>query len=112
MFNDKASTNGNKLRMYRLHKDRNTTELYVSSSMNRYERSILSRLRTGSLPLEVETGMYNNVPLENRLCKQCQVCVEDEIHFTVDCPFYDDLRYTLFTLLRDEYSGLMTDPQL
>ena len=84
----------------------------MSYSMNQYEWSLLSRLRTGSLPLEVETGRYNNVPLENRLRKQCQVCVEDEIHFTVDCPFYDDLRYTSFILLRDVYSGFDDRPSI
>ncbi len=112
LFDDKDNLNGNKLRTYRLHKDRNTTEPYVSCSMNRYERSILSRLRTGSLPLEIETGRYKKVPLDERICKLCQESIEDEIHFIVDCQFYNDLRYSMFALLNEEFTDFDTRPSI
>ena len=45
MFNDKGCQNGNKLRTFRLHKDRLEIEPYVSGNLNRYERSVLAKLR-------------------------------------------------------------------
>ena len=99
LFNDAGCENGNKLRLYRLYKDRLDTEEYVHSNhINRYQRSVLARLRSGSLPLKIETGRYNKTPLKDRTCNSCQV-IEDEIHFIVDCKLYDDLRYELFNLV-------------
>jgi hypothetical protein len=45
-------------------------------------RSILTRFRISAL--EIETGCYTTpkTPLENRLCKQCNLSeIEDEEHF-------------------------------
>ena len=40
-----------------------------------------------TLPLEIETGWYKQVPLEERICNQCNASIEDEVHFLVDCHF-------------------------
>ena len=50
---------------------------------------------TKELTLAIETGRYAKppVPVENRLCFACNKnCVENENHFLLDCPLYDDLR--------------------
>lgn len=53
----------------------------------------LSRFRTGSHCLRVETGRWSNTPREDRLCECCNLAlVEDEHHFLFDCPFYCIIR--------------------
>lgn len=97
LFNDRNNPNGNKLRTYRLYKNELKSEPYVSVSMQRSHRSILAKFRSGSLPLFVETGRYNGVPLTDRICKLCQSRqIEDERHFLLTCDFYNDLRRTLY----------------
>ena len=57
-------------------------------------RKCLSRLRLSSHRLEVEVGRWvkpNKIPYENRKCRICNV-LEDEFHFLLECPLYDNLR--------------------
>ena len=68
-------------------------EKYVGISLSGYERSVLAQIRFGILKLHVETGRFNNIKLEDRLCQICnQNVVEDESHFLFECNAYDDLR--------------------
>ena len=104
LFNDKNCINGNKLRVYRLFKDRLGAEPYLKAHLTRYEQSILAKLRTGTLPLEVEVGRYKKKPLDMRLCSLCSSNqIEDETHFLIDCQFYDDLRYDMMQSLSKEF---------
>ena len=34
--------------------------------------------------------------MEQRTCFHCIDSVEDELHFLIDCPFYDDMRLKMF----------------
>ena len=97
LWNDTNKENGNKQRTYRLHKDTLEPEHHATQSIPRYKRCVLSKLCCGTLPLNIETGRYNNVKLCDRKCTLCQEnSIEDEIHFLVDCRFYNDLRCNLF----------------
>ena len=112
MLDDKNCPNGNKLRTYRMHKNRLNTEEYVKL-VSRYNRSTLAKLRCGSLPLNIETGRYNKVPLELRTCILCDANkIEDEIHFTIECKFYDDLRYAMLNEFNVKYNGFNQLPSL
>jgi hypothetical protein len=84
---------GNKLRTYRIFKKDCTPDI-----ISRSNRRNLTRLRCGVLPLHVETGRFNrpSTPLPDRLCQFCDK-IEDELHFLLHCPFYDDLRYSLLS---------------
>lgn len=98
LWNDSRQENGNKLRTYRLYKTELQTEVYVKLKMDRSHRRILSKFRSGSLPLNIETGRYSKpkVPLNERICKLCSKNVlEDEMHFLLVCEFYSDLRRAL-----------------
>ncbi len=87
-----------KLRTYIKFKDEYKTEPYVSVVQNRGHRSVLAQLRSGILPLAIETGRYSNIPPEFRLCLMCtEDVVEDETHFLLHCDLYADLRQLLFT---------------
>ena len=86
-----------KLRTYVTFKSGLHVEDYLYYVTNRRSRSLLGQFRMGILPLYVETGRFNNTPLERRLCTCCSLNeIEDEYHFLMICPKYDNLRHSLF----------------
>ena len=82
-----------KLRTYVKIKESYNVENYIILNMSRQERSILAQLRCGVLPLHIETGRFCNIPREKRTCNMCNDNhVEDELHFILQCPKYNDVR--------------------
>ncbi len=60
-------------------------------------RSSFSKFRFGVAPIRLETGRYEHLPVDQRLCEFCNDnAVEDELHVILKCTFYDDLREELF----------------
>ena len=78
---------------------------YLLIPLSRQQRSVLARLRSGTLALAIETGRYGQIPAENRLCKQCESgTVEDELHFLFVYPKHNIRRDELLpniTILND-----------
>ena len=71
----------------------NHTQTLVKSNLSRYQRSLLTQLKFGILPLKIETDRYQGVPLEERTCKICDSgMVEDEIHFMFQCNALNEHR--------------------
>ena len=98
-----------KIRIYTLYKDEYLTEPYVEYVVNRAHRSALAKFRYGILPRSVETGSFNVIPLEFRLCVFCDDnVVEDEYHFFFSCNLYNDLRSSLFDYLRQDVTDFDT----
>ena len=61
--------------------------------------SILTKLRSGTLRLNVEVGRYLNTQRENRICICCNMNVlEDEYHFVLSCPAYRSVRIEFLPL--------------
>ena len=53
----------------------------------------LSKLRCSIHKLKVERGRHESIAYEQRLCKLCNYnLVEDEFHFVMICPIYENLR--------------------
>ena len=74
-----------KLRAYKTFKSELKTEAYVKANvLNTRQRSTISKMRTGTYPLEIELGRYRGVPEENRLCKLCRCEPEIEEHFMLN----------------------------
>ena len=69
---------------------------YLKIVCNARHRTAMTRLRLRNNRLHVETGSWSNVnivPYNERYCKCCQSdCIEDEYHFVLECPCYNDLR--------------------
>ena len=84
-----------KLRTYKMFKSEYETENYLTVNLPIRHRSALAKFRCWVAPLRIETGRYERLPLESRLCSQCN-SVESECHVICDCPLYEDLRNTLF----------------
>ena len=61
--------------------------------------SLVAKLRrTGILPLNLEVGRFKNMLEDERVCELCELNeVENESHFRLYCPLYDELRNPLFT---------------
>ena len=86
-----------KLRTYIMFKEHFEIEPYLKNVINRGHRSSIAQLRAGILPLAIETGRFQNVPLEQRLCKLCTLdLIEDEVHLLFVCPIYVNFRNVLF----------------
>ena len=115
IWDDRNKPNGNKLRTYRLYKTEPELSEYVRTVKYRDHRRVLSKFRCGNLPLAIETGRYSKppTPLSDRICQVCAetrnvATLEDETHFLIDCPFYSDIRYKLFTLAEKDFSNFST----
>ena len=75
-----------KLRTYVLFRERESPNFLVRSNLPRYNRSLMSRLVCGILPLELEKGRYARQEREERVCKtRCKNVTEDEAHFLFSC---------------------------
>ena len=85
-----------KLRVYRQIKDSLCTENYVKLNLTRTERSCLAQLRSGTLPLRIETCRFVQLEENMRLCQLCNNGVENELHFLFKCSQYTEIRRMLF----------------
>ena len=100
LWNDKRSVGGNKLRTYRTFKSDLNTEFYISCNMPYKYRKALATFRCGVAPLQIETGRYYNIPLNERLCELCNTgVIEDEMHAILECPAFRDVRRDLFCFI-------------
>ena len=98
-----------KLRTYRIYKKELKFEIYLNMKENleqRRGRIELTRLRSGTSSLRIETGRYerkNNQLLQphQRLCLICnQNKVEDEYHFLFECSHYWKSRIEFFNRMK------------
>ena len=65
-------------------------------------RKVITKLRLGKLPLQIEKGRHTKpkTPLEKRICSYCNTnSIEDELHFIIYCPFYDEERKFLMNII-------------
>ena len=82
-----------KLRTYVKIHNFDSKQVIVRSNLTRYQRSLVTQLKMGILPLKFETDRYQGIPPENRLCKMCNLMTpEDEAHFMFVCPALDSIR--------------------
>ena len=89
-----------KLRSYIEFKENYCTEKYIMYNLDRYERSLMSQLRLGILPLRIETGRFKNEPVNERICMMCNNNnVESEYHFLFHCTAYNDQRQIFYNKL-------------
>ena len=92
---DKSGKGRNKLRRYCTYKQIFCVEKYCLLIMPPKHRSALSKFRCGVAPIRIETGRYENLKENERVCPFCN-CIEDEIHVLLYCNLYADVRQFLF----------------
>ena len=90
-----------KLRFFNLFKENYETKWFVKCIQNRKKRSILAQFRYSILPLSIETGRFQDIPIEYRYCLFCDDnLIESEYHFILHCTFYNELRFDFFNRVR------------
>ena len=98
-----------KLRTYAKHKLNIETENYLTLNINKYERSVFAKLRSGTLSLQIEKGRYSKKTLENRTCPVCNTnAIEDEIHFVINCDAFSAKRCSFFTYISNNVHQTFT----
>ena len=82
-----------KLRTYRSFKFNLATEKYLTVVTDYKFRKSLTKFRCSNHSLRIESDRKNNIDYENRICKlYTNGKVENEFHFLLECPFYENLR--------------------
>ena len=72
-------------------------EIYSTTIDSFFLRRELSKFRISHHNLMTEEGRQKGIPRELRICKSCDLgCVEDEYHFVIICPAYENLRKSLY----------------
>ena len=99
---------GNKLRTYARFKEDVGQEAYLSTNMKAATKSLLCRFRIGVAPLQVELGRRQPGGQGSRACPVCGYHREDEEHFLMGCPLYEELRPPLGNAVT---AALLSKPQ-
>ena len=98
IFQDKRkhSNQSNKLRVYRTFKTKYEYEDYLDTIRNTKHRITFTKLRISNHCLEIEKARHQRpyVKPEDRICRRCNKEKEDEIHFLLRCPIYQEIRNT------------------
>ena len=106
IFNDNKKSNcSNKLRTYRLFKNNFTFEPYLYWG-NYDKRRLITKFKISSHQLEIERGRYRNIPASQRICKLCNLEVEDELHFLLECPKSNKIRKEILEQLENKFNNL------
>ena len=93
-----AINNSSRLASYSHFKYEFKLEKYLSCITDKRYLIALSRLRTSSHDLAIETGRYTNIDRQYRICQHCNMgTIEDEYHFVLICPKFRDLRTRFFS---------------
>ena len=79
-----------KLRTYCKFKHSLKCEKYLTCVENSIFRKALSRFRLSSHDLHIEKGRELGIPPEQRVCPFNCNCIEDEYHFALECPKYEN----------------------
>ena len=83
------SSKGN---VYKIFKENLNLEQYFNILPEHIWTNLI-KFRTANHYLPIETGRWNNTPLENRLCTLCEMNdIGDEYHYLFICNFFTDQR--------------------
>ena len=61
----------------------------------RKHKSALAKFRIGVTPIKLETGRYENISVDRRICPICKTAVECEKHVLQSCNSYEHIRSPL-----------------
>ena len=84
------------LTLYREIKSTFEISPYLLKMKNRKYRNAIAKVRLSSHQLAIEKGRHANIERNERKCFQCTDEIEDEFHFILSCPVYEDLRKNIY----------------
>ena len=92
--------------------DRFETENYCKIPLRFTHRSAFAKFRCGVAPLRIETGRYENLRLNERMCSVCSGEVEDEAHVLFWCPLLEIIYLILSVLLMEFFLSFNDNQKL
>ena len=88
------------LRTYRIIKTAHHCESYLLVNMNKKYQNAISRFRSSSHQLGIETGRHT-IPITPLNDRKCQFCnspdIDDEMHMLLTCSFHKNERSVLYS---------------
>ena len=75
----------------------------------------MSKFRCGVAPIRIETGRYERLSVDERICPLCRNGIEDEKHVLIHCPAYNCIRTELFekaALVNNGFQNFTDDNKL
>ena len=91
-MNQLNDPNTSKLQFYRKIKVNHSFEKYLELP-HFNDRKIIAKFRCSDHKLEIESGRHNKTPQNERICRLCPLNeIENEEHFLMTCPLYDQIR--------------------
>lgn len=89
--------NMSKLTNYRSLQDKIKPATHLKCNLSKDQRAMISQLRNGCLPLEIELGRYQGLPVLERHCKLCKTGdTESELHFLFRCKELEEQRLAMY----------------
>ena len=82
----------NKCFLYKHIVNKISLQIYLQKCIPKKYVKYLTMFRLSSHSLAIETGRYQGVLNVNRVCKFCKDDIEDEFHFILKCPTYQNFR--------------------
>ena len=70
-------------------------QTYLTKPIPNLYKKFITKIRLSAHNLAIEQGRYNNTDRNYRYCKFCMNDMEDETHFLLLCPLYDNFRCNL-----------------
>ena len=93
------SDKSGKLRTYRKFKSDLSYESYLDNVDDVLDRVHLTRFRISNHRLNIETGRYTGINVNERICNFCnQNKIDDEKHFLLECDFHQKARLDILKL--------------
>ncbi len=87
-----------------------TVEPYTKLS-DKKSKKWFAKSRCSDYYLRIETGRRQGLKPEERICLMCDnIAVEDEPHFLISCPKYDQLRHKLVKYISEKVPNLDSLP--
>lgn len=68
--------------------DPHNPSAFVLSNIEKSKRSLIARVRNGSLHLKIEKVRFDRLPRSERVCDLCKDGIEDTDHFLYECRVF------------------------
>ena len=92
IWDDHVNTS-DRFSLYRQFKTLDCVEPYIMLNLNRYIRYTLTRFRFGVSDIKVHRSRFELYNVDELKCPLCLSAVENEVHFVLCCPAFEDLRH-------------------
>ena len=99
------SNESSKLRTYKEIKQEIGFETYLANMNNSRNRITLTKFRLSNHTLMIEKGRHQGIDKNLRFCPFCPNCIEDEMHFLMDCKCFATHRNDFFTTINEKIRG-------